>query len=424
MTREDQTDTVDSDPRAVAVNSAIAAWTRHLVDLGGRNTLLWYRDLPSGTLDLSTAHPSGLALLMTGRPTRLSDLVREAGAFDDARRRARAIAGKARELKEERGIETCFVAFGMATWDLGPGTRAPAAPVLLRAAVLRPVSPALEDFVVDLADHVEVNPVLEHYLAHERGLTIDADEIEALATVGGTFDPGPAFAGMSEWCLSIPGFSITARIVAGTFSYAKLPMVADLTAQGESLASHDVVAALAGDPGALAAVRSQPPASQADPLFDDHGALLVLDADGSQQDVVEGVRAGSHLVVQGPPGTGKSQTIANLLASLAADGKRVLFVAEKRAAIDAVVGRLDRVGLGSLVLDVHDGARAKRRVSAEFVAALDASTHTRDEPAFWPWRGQSPRRLRAGADNSREDVRRQQDTAAELAGHQIGRAHV
>ena len=80
------------DQRADTVNGAVTAWTRHLVDLGGRNTLLWYRDLPTGTLDLSTAHPSGLALLMTGRPTRLSDLVREPAAFEEARRRARAIA--------------------------------------------------------------------------------------------------------------------------------------------------------------------------------------------------------------------------------------------------------------------------------------------------------------------------------------------
>ena len=74
--------------------------------------------------------------------------------------------------------------------------------------------------------------------------------------------------------------------------------------------------------------------------------FLVLDADASQQAVIETVVRGSDSVVQGPPGTGKSQTIANLIASATAQGLRVLFVAEKRAAIDAVVGRLDRTGLG------------------------------------------------------------------------------
>ena len=104
------------DSRTERVRHAVEAWTRHLVDLGGRNTLLWYRDLPTGTLDLTTAHPGGVAMLLAGRPTRLSDLVREPAAFDEARRRARTIAAKSRELREERGIDTGFVAVGMASW--------------------------------------------------------------------------------------------------------------------------------------------------------------------------------------------------------------------------------------------------------------------------------------------------------------------
>lgn len=387
------------DQRADTVNGAVTAWTRHLVDLGGRNTLLWYRDLPTGTLDLSTAHPSGLALLMTGRPTRLSDLVREPAAFEEARRRARAIAHKARELKEERGIETCFVTFGMATWDLAGTARPPAAPVLLRACVLRPTTAAHEDYLLDLTDHVELNPVLEHYLQKERGLAIDSDGLEALATAGSGFDPHPVFAGLAESCLPVAGFAIAPRIVVGTFSYAKLPMVADLRSQGELLVGHDVVAALAGDPTGLASVRSTIPPLREDPLFDDQGAMLLLDADGSQQEVIEAVRSGAHLVVQGPPGTGKSQTIANLVGALAADGKRVLFVAEKRAAIDAVVGRLEGAGLGSLVLDLYDGARSKRRVGVQFLEVLEAADTV------------SPTK---GNDEVR---RRQQDTGAELRGH-------
>ncbi|MEO5981027.1 MAG: AAA domain-containing protein [Pedococcus sp.] len=364
----------DPDPRGDRVAAAVKTWQRHLVDLGGRNTLLWYRDLPTGTLDLTTTHPGGLAMLLAGRPTRLSDLVREPAALDEARRRARTIRSKTVELSEERGIAAGFIAIGMATWSVRGAARPPAAPVLLRSCVLKPTGAAREDFDLDLGSDVEFNPVLEHYLRSEQGIDFDTDALEDLATSGSTFDPYPVYERLKQLCKGIPDFAITPRLVVGTFSYAKLPMVADLAAQGTSLADHDVVAALAGDPGALRAVRTHVPEFPAD--ADPSHELLILDADSTQQAAIDAVRSGAHLVIKGPPGTGKSQTIANLIASLAGEGKRVLFVAEKRAAIDAVLSRLDDVGLSDLVLDAYDGASNKRRLAREFGNALERGTTT------------------------------------------------
>ncbi|KJK13781.1 DNA helicase [Terrabacter sp. 28] len=359
------------DPRADRVAAAVRTWQRTLVDLGGRNTLLWYRDLPSGTLDLTTAHPGGVSMLLAGRRTRLSDLVREPVAFDEARRRARAIRSKALELREERGIAAGFVAIGMATWSVPRAARPPAAPVLLRSCVLRPTGAAQEDFELDLGPEVELNPVLREYLRSEQGIEIDGDALADLATVGNGFDPYPVYAALGHECAAVPEFAIAPRLVLGTFSYAKLPMVADLALQGAGLADHDVVAALAGDESALGAVRLRVPESEPDP--DPEHEHLVLDADSSQHAAIDAVRAGAHLVIKGPPGTGKSQTIVNLIASLAAEGKSTLFVAEKRAAIDAVLSRLDRLGLGDLVLDAYDGPTNKRATAQQFARSLDAA---------------------------------------------------
>ncbi|EWS99616.1 DNA helicase [Intrasporangium oryzae NRRL B-24470] len=362
---------MSADPRAERVAAAVKSWQRTLVDLGGRNTLLWYRDLPAGTLDLTTAHPGGVSKLLAGKPTRLSELVREPAALDDAKRRARAIRAKALELREERGIAAGFIAIGMATWSVPRAPRAPAAPVLLRSCVLRPTGAAQEDFEVDLGPEVELNPVLREYLRSEQGIEVDGESLADLATVGSAFDPTPAYAALDHVCGAVPEWTITPRMVVGTFSYAKLPMVADLALQGDSLADHDVVAALAGDEGALAAVRMRVPDNEPD--ADPEHEHLVLDADASQRAAIDAVRAGAHVVIKGPPGTGKSQTIANLIASLAAEGKSTLFVAEKRAAIDAVLGRLDRLGLGDLVLDAYDGTTNRRAVARQFATAFDAA---------------------------------------------------
>ena len=113
-------------------------------------------------------------------------------------------------------------------------------------------------------------------------------------------------------------------------------------------------------------------------MFPPADEFLVLDADASQSYVINAGVAGIDLVVQGPPGTGKSQTIANLIASLSARGIRTLFVAEKRAAIEAVVKRLKKVGLGDLVLDLHETTGTRAKVIAE----LDRSLHSASSTPF------------------------------------------
>ena len=104
----------------------------------------------------------------------------------------------------------------------------------------------------------------------------------------------------------------------------------------------------------------EPPASE----------FLVLDADSSQHQAINQVLGGESLVIQGPPGTGKSQTIANLIGALAGQGKRVLFVAEKRAAIEAVTKRINGAGLGDLVMDLHGGISSRREFAAGLATSL------------------------------------------------------
>jgi hypothetical protein len=86
----------------------------------------------------------------------------------------------------------------------------------------------------------------------------------------------------------------------------------------------------------------------------------VMPADPTQASAVARARRGESFIIQGPPGTGKSQTITNLLADAAARGKRVLFVCEKRAAIDVVFHRLRMQGLAPLTCLIHDSQADKK----------------------------------------------------------------
>jgi REase_MTES_1575/AAA domain/Protein of unknown function (DUF4011) len=367
--------TEDVDPqRSVLVRDAVTRWRGQLIDLGGRNTLLYYRDLKAGTLDIGEADEVARASLLDGRRIALGQLFPEPERRAQALRRARTIRNKARELVEERGIESCFLAIGMATWANPKGTTVPAAPVLLRSAVVRARGAAEDDYDLALTGEVELNPTLVHLLATDFGVELDAEQIEELLDLSAGFDPTPVFERLvKEAAGRVRGFAVSSRFVLGTFSYAKLPMVTDLQAAQDVCAAHDVIAAVAGDRTALAALRTE--VAAVDPAAPDHTApadeYVVLDADSSQHRAINAVLAGQHTVVKGPPGTGKSQTIANLIATLAARGQRVLFVAEKRAAISAVTDRLARCGLDGLVMDVHDGTAARRRIAADLKAALD-----------------------------------------------------
>jgi very-short-patch-repair endonuclease len=152
-------------------------------------------------------------------------------------------------------------------------------------------------------------------------------------------------------------------------------MVLDLEGAQQAMIAHDLVAALAGDPEAQAVVRERHTSVQLSspdytPPADE---FLVLDADASQNYAVNSVLGGQDLVIKGPPGNGKSQTITNLISTLVARGKKVLFVAEKRAAIDAVLRRLEAAGLADLVLDLHGKAASKRVIAQSLGQALESS---------------------------------------------------
>ena len=109
--------------------------------------------------------------------------------------------------------------------------------------------------------------------------------------------------------------------------------------------------------------------------------ILPIAADGSQLQAVVAATSGRSFVLQGPPGTGKSQTITNLIAANLMAGKKVLFVAEKQAALDVVKVRLEDIGLSKFVLDMHGTGNVNKAVRNQIKAAIDAKYSY--EPELW-----------------------------------------
>ncbi|MBB2902027.1 hypothetical protein FHR75_002842 [Kineococcus radiotolerans] len=354
---------------AIGPDSTRRRWWAEAEALGGTSGLL---DCPVGTdavLDLTTAHPSGLAQLLAGGPAPLSSLVREAGAFAEARRRARTTHRVAAALLAQRGTRSLAVAVGTVGWSLaGPASAADLAaeaaegaapalrpprrtPVLLRRCTLTPSSEALDDFVVQLAPEVIVNPVLVRAAHHELGVDLDTRRIATAVGAHWGFDPDPAMQELGRQLGGTTGLRVERRLVLATFADPGADLLAELRRRGALVRDHRVVAALAAgrpvpppaDPPGVPASPG-PGGAAADPA--DVGIAL----DPAQRRAVEAVLVGGDLRLHAPTGTGATQVAAAVIAGTVAAGRRVLLVADSAADRRAVDERLRDHGFGRLVL--------------------------------------------------------------------------
>ena len=357
---------------------SVEKWKRDLVDLGGNNRLLYYRDLKLGTLDLSedadpAPAPSAVESLLAGRSTRLSRLFPDEDDLAVVAKKVRSILAKSVGMLEERGLDTLFVASHTVSWRETISSATPAAPLLLRPLEIRPRGAGKTDFDLQVGEDVELNPTLLYKLSADFGCDLESADLLVDPTTDELDAEGVAER-LRELGSSVPDLAVTARTMVSNFSYFKMPMVKDLERFVTELTDHDLIAGIAGVDDARESLRSQVSevsihAPDVDPPADEY---LVRDADSSQSRAINSVVNGNNLVVMGPPGTGKSQTIANLIATLVARHRTVLFVAEKRAAIEAVLKRLDQVGLRDVVMDLHNRRGSKRELAKDLQRTLSS----------------------------------------------------
>lgn len=372
-----------NESRMTRVNQARERWKQQLFDLGRRNNLLYFRDLKTGSLRIPpeafTSEPL-MAFLHDGSPLGRDFLLFGGSDPGVVLGKLRAIRDQARANREEKGIQTLYLALGMATWHTPDHGRPPAAPIWLVPVDIEIAGTDSTRVTLKKSGDVTLNPLLSYVLEQQFGMAMgsgDDEDIELPRNLA------QGLAAVGEKTRFVEGFQAEEAVLVGNFSFQKLAMVNDLTALGDVLVENDVVAALAGDEEArqalLPPVLEEPDKETVDrPPDDDY---TVLDADSSQLRVIWNVLKGRTGVVSGPPGTGKSQTIANLLAECAARGKSVLFVAEKRAALDVVLGRLHEAGLDHLALDLEGAERSKQAIARQLEESLQHIRSAQDVQA-------------------------------------------
>lgn len=405
---------------AELLEGAVVTWRSALVEAAGASTLADVDQLGDAALDLSHAHPSGMAQLFAGRATRLSNLVREPGALSAARRRARAVGARATAYTQRYGIASTSLAIGVATWtdrssadlasdDVGalahvtrhPRTatgrdagadgrdaavRTVRAPVLLRPVGLRARGSGEGDYEVELEPSIEVNPVLARAL-RGHGALLDPAAVARGTFTGAGFDPRGALqrlASLGEAVLE--DFTLVERVVVGTFVHPGQVIVDDLDQLAGTLERHDVVRALAGLEDARTALDVPLPA----PVAGDRDPDVergVGDLDPAQQHVLDVVATGAHVFVDAPTGSDVTGTLAAVVADAAAEGRTVLYVPGHRRAATALVERLRSLGLGELVLDVEPHAGWRTAAARRLLGAMTLEPPTVDTDAVRAVRG-------------------------------------
>ncbi|PLS78578.1 MAG: hypothetical protein CYG59_17785, partial [Chloroflexi bacterium] len=178
-----------------------------------RNNLLYYRDLQTGTLDLTNAGAQAFSALLAGESVGLSRLLPHA---DDVRTlaRARAIQQRALLNLEEKGIETLFLALGMATWQPMDEGRAPSAAILLLPMAIETRGRERRDVLLRVAGDVQVNLVLLHVLETAFGCTLSAERLlDGVSPEHEPVNPHIAYGRLVDAACDVPGFAITPRAV-------------------------------------------------------------------------------------------------------------------------------------------------------------------------------------------------------------------
>ena len=370
----------------------IVQWERKLLDLGMRNNLINLRMsktlipiITSSLDDLEDALWDGSDFTILPRPVewnmndadftfdtnhsfgQLSDLIKEDFSSKrlhsslktgDLNAAVKALFRSAKTSMEENGANTLYLALGLLKWFETEKSAKPRYAPLVLVPVELVRKPANAGYLIRLRDDdAQMNVTILEKINQDFKISIEG--LDPLPQDEHGIDLRKVYTVIRRAVMDMPHWDVLESAYLGIFSFSQFVMWNDLRHRTDDLLKSRTVKSLIE--GRLT--------WDAKPMeigekVDESGVLLPLPADASQLFAIKSACQGESFVLHGPPGTGKSQTITSLIANALDNGKSVLFVAEKMAALEVVQKRLENIGIGAFCLELHSNKSKKRTYSS------------------------------------------------------------
>ncbi len=358
------------------VADALAEWREQLRALAQGSPLRDVSAADAPVVDITAAHPSGLAQLFAGRPTLVSALIRDQEIQPVALRRARAACEHAEDVRLNTGVASGALVVGTAIWSEAGVPRE--VPILLRQVTLEASRDV--DTQVTLHGSVSLNPVLGTEL---RARAPDAKVAELASAIPDApdFDPRPVWNELRAHASAFAeDFEVREALILGSFDDPEQRLVEDVDECESLIGSSMLLASVAGDHAAREELTGPLPAipmGDRDP-FAERG---IGDLDDRQFAALDLVATGRSLFVQVPPGGDAISTVTALAADGAASGKTVAVVAGSVPAALTVQAALDGAGIGDLCVSaLGDAWNAAGR--SRLLESMTMSSPRLDEAAL------------------------------------------
>ncbi|HOW36292.1 MAG TPA: DUF3320 domain-containing protein [Candidatus Omnitrophota bacterium] len=278
------------------------------------------------------------------------------------------ITSIATSVMEEQGYNSLFLALGFLEWYESKDSDVKfRSPILLIPVQLNRKS-VKSDYTLSFGEDAPIlNPALIYMLSLDFGIDLEdiSEELEQI-------EPREIFRKIQEAIQEFERWKVTNDIFLSLFSFTKFIMFKDLEKNMGTLIDNKVIQIICGvGREENIALDDICPLGEIEKNTKPEKTFQILDADSSQQRAILVVKKGHNLIIEGPPGTGKSQTIANMIAESLTEGKKVLFVSEKMAALEVVKNRLELAGIGDYCLELHSRKTNKKRVAEELGRVME-----------------------------------------------------